>query len=101
MINLLSRLVRRATNPDLSHLTFTVYSREACGCCHKAMEQLKEAQARYNVAIDVIDVDSDPRLAEEHGLSVPVVALNGKVRFKGKIEPVLLDRLLLAESRGQ
>jgi hypothetical protein len=30
---------------------------------------------------------------------VPVVAVNGKVRFRGKVNPVLLNRLLEAESR--
>ena len=31
--------------------------------------------------------------------TVPVVAVDGKVRFKGVVNPVLLERLLLAESR--
>jgi hypothetical protein len=30
---------------------------------------------------------------------VPVVALNGKVRFRGVVNPTLLERLLTAESR--
>ncbi len=99
MISLLARLVRGKT-PDLSHLTFTVYSRQDCGCCHNALDLLKDYKGRYGFIIDVIDVDSDPVLAERHGLEVPVVTLNDKVRFKGKVNPALLDRLLLAESRG-
>ena len=99
MISLLARLVRGKTH-DLSHLTFTMYSRQDCGCCHNALDLLKDYQARYGFTIDVIDVDADPVLAERYGLEVPVVTLNDKVRFKGKMNPALLDRLLLAESRG-
>jgi glutaredoxin len=92
MINLLSRLVRRSAKSDLSHVTFTVYSRKDCGCCHHAIELLQDYRQRYGFVIDVVDVDSDARLVEEHGLSVPVVALNGKIRFKGEVNPALLER---------
>jgi predicted thioredoxin/glutaredoxin len=30
----------------------------------------------------------------EYGLHVPVIAIDGKVRFKGQVNPVLLERLL-------
>ncbi len=56
------------------------------------------SRARHGFAIEEIDVDSDPDLAAAHGLSVPVVAFDGKVRFKGVVNPVLLDRLIAAES---
>jgi hypothetical protein len=32
---------------------------------------------------------------------VPVVAVNGKVRFRGVVNPALLERLLRAESRDR
>ena len=51
-------------------------------------------------AIDEVDIDGDPKLVARHGTSVPVVAVDGKVRFRGVVNPVLLDRLLLAECRG-
>jgi len=84
--------------PDTSRLTFIVYTRETCGCCEKALAILKKSQAKHAFNIETIDVDSDPTLAAEHGESVPVVALNGKVRFRGVVNPVLLERLLKAES---
>jgi glutaredoxin len=83
----------------LNHLRFTVYTRGQCCCCHKAIDLLKDFQLRYGFAIDEIDVDRDPALAAEHGHTVPVVALNDKIRFKGIVNPVLLERLLTAESR--
>ena len=97
MPSLLTRLLRRPPRAD--HLTFTVYTRVQCCCCHKALDVLKEAQQRFGYAIEEIDVDGDPNLIAQFDTEVPVVALNGKVRFRGVINPALLNRLLLAEMR--
>jgi glutaredoxin len=77
----------------------TVYTREQCCCCHKAIDLLKQRQRRHGFAIEEVDVDRDPELVAEHGLSVPVVVIDGKTRFRGVVNPVLLDRLLDAEGR--
>jgi glutaredoxin len=101
MINLLSRWVRRRGASSASHLTFTVYTRAQCCCCHKALDLLEEHRARYGYTVETVDVDGDPALAEAYGQMVPVVAVDGKVRFKGLVNPALLQRLLEAESRGR
>jgi len=44
---------------------------------------------------------ADPALAERYGLTVPVVAVDGKVRFKGVVNPVLLERLLAAQRENR
>ena len=84
---------------NASHLTVTVYTRDGCSCCHKAVDVLKEFRRRYRFEIEEVDVDTDPALVSAYGTTVPVVAFAGKVRFKGVVNPVLLERLLLAESR--
>jgi hypothetical protein len=43
-----------------------------------------------------IDVDCDPALVKQFGNCVPVVVIDGKVRFRGRVEPALLDRFFLA-----
>jgi glutaredoxin len=93
-----TRLFR--SSPRTEHLTFTVYSRAQCCCCHKALDLLKEYQVRSGFAIEEIDIDTDPELVAKYNTEVPVVAVNGKVRFRGVVNPALLDRLLLAESRN-
>ncbi len=98
MTSLLSRLIRPRRRAE--HLTFTVYTRRQCCCCHKALDLLKDHRRRHGFAIEEIDIDGDPELVEKYGLSVPVVAVGGKVRFRGVVNPILLDRLLAAESRG-
>jgi hypothetical protein len=74
--------------------------RAQCCCCHKAIDLLEDRQARFRFAIAEIDIDGDPGMAARYGTEVPVVEVNGKVRFRGVVNPALLDRLLLAESRN-
>ncbi len=57
------------------------------------------ARGRHDFVVEVVDVDSDPSLVEAYGTSVPVVAVGGKVRFRGQVKPELLERLLRAERR--
>ncbi len=99
MISLLSRLVRPRSRRKADHLRFTVYTRDGCGCCDKALVLLKEYQYQHNFTIDMSDIDADPDLRARYDATVPVVAVDGKVRFKGVVNRVLLERLLRAESR--
>ena len=101
MLSLLARWTRKRPEVDLSHLSVTVYTRAACCCCHTALDLLRDYQGRFGFAIETVDIDADPALVERYNTTVPVVAFDGKVRFKGVVNPVLLDRLLAAESRGR
>ncbi len=96
MTSLLSRLLRRS--PTAEHLTVTVYTRAQCCCCHKALDVLKEAQKRFGFEITLVDIDADPELLAQYDTEVPVVMVDGKVRFRGVVNAALLDRLLLAEA---
>ena len=89
---------RRA--PVLARLQVTMYTRRACHLCAEAWEQLRSAQARYGFGLTATDVDADPKLRAQYDACVPVVVVNGKVRFRGRINAVLLDRLLRAEAAG-
>jgi glutaredoxin len=95
MTSFLTHLFRRQAQAE--HLTFTVYTRAQCCCCHKALDVLKDAQQRFGFAIKEVDVDGDPNLVAQFDTEVPVVLLDGKVRFRSVVNPALLNRLLLAE----
>jgi glutaredoxin len=88
----------RKQTTKLAGLTITVYNRAQCCCCHKAIDVLESYQREYGFQIEQVDVDTDPVLAEQYGSSIPVVAIGGKVRFKGLVNPVLFERLLKVES---
>jgi len=99
MTALLSRLLRHRF--EVKHLKITVYTRRDCCCCHKAIDLLKGYQRRYRFSIEEVDIDADLELVDRYGTSVPVVAIDGKVRFRGVVNPMLLERILIAESRGR
>jgi glutaredoxin len=97
MTSLLTRLWRRSRQAE--HLTFSVYTRAQCCCCHKALDVLRDAQRRSGFAIEEVDIDADPDLRARYDTEVPVVSVNGKVRFRGLVNPALLERLILAEAK--
>ena len=74
---------RRAKNVVL-------YTRVGCHLCHDAAELLRA----HGLAPQLIDIDADPVLRAAHHEWVPVVEIDGVIRFRGHIEPVLLRRLL-------
>ncbi|MCS7046558.1 MAG: glutaredoxin family protein [Gemmataceae bacterium] len=82
---------RRRKRPDLA---FELLTRSGCHLCETAHRILDDAQRRYGFALTVRDVDADPNLVERFGACVPVVLVNGVVRFRGRINEVLLRRLL-------
>ena len=78
-----------------------MYTRQGCHLCEEAWTRLKQARRRYAFVLEQIDVDGDPALAARYGEEVPVVTVNGKERFRGGVNAVLLERLLAAEARMQ
>ncbi len=78
---------------DRSHWIVVLYTRQGCHLCEAAWALLSEAQRRDHYSLEKVDIDTDPVLVAEHGLHVPVVAVNGKVRFRGVVNAVLLRRL--------
>jgi glutaredoxin len=71
-----------------------MYTRLRCHLCDDAWALLEEAHARLSFALEKVDVDTDPALAARYGMEVPVVTIDGKVRFRGRVNAVLLHREL-------
>jgi hypothetical protein len=44
--------------------------------------------------VEEIDIDRDPKLVERFTTCVPVVEIDGKIRFRGQINELLLRRLI-------
>jgi glutaredoxin len=76
-----------------------MYTRQGCHLCEHAWELLCEAQRRYGFALSEADVDVEPALKAEYGEQVPVIVVNGRVRFRGVVNRILLERLLAAGER--
>jgi glutaredoxin len=70
-----------------------LYTRGGCHLCDDAHALL----LRHRLQPEIVDIDGDPQLRERFTNCVPVVEINGKVRFRGRINEVLLNRLLEKE----
>lgn len=83
----------KPTSPGIRFQSVVLYTRAGCHLCEEAEAILRRYQ-RYLPAIEVVDIDSEPELIEKFGTCVPVVEIDGKVRFRGKVNEVLLHRLI-------
>ncbi len=67
-----------------------LYSRQGCHLCDDAAAALK----RHGLEFERVDVDADPELRQRYDACVPVVVIDGKERFRGRVDELLLRRLL-------
>ena len=68
----------------------TVYTRQNCHLCDEAKALLEQ----YGFFVEAIDIDGSPELQSRYTECVPVVLIDGKERFRGRINEVLLQRLI-------
>jgi glutaredoxin len=76
--------------------TVLLYHRQGCHLCDDAWNLLTQLRQKYGFTLERIDIDPHPDLVREHGEHVPVIVVNGRVRFRGIVNPVLLRRLFAA-----
>lgn len=72
-----------------------VYSRPECHLCDDAKAVLA-GYVEYLPPIQDIDIDGNSELQERFGTSIPVVEIDGVVRFRGHVDELLLRRLIEA-----
>ena len=83
---------------DAAFDNVTVYSKPACELCDRAVSVLREFGSAIPT-IEVVDISEHEELLREHAESVPVVEIDGVVRFRGIVNRELLQRLIDAEQR--
>jgi glutaredoxin len=71
-----------------------LYTRKGCHLCDEALRLLEA----HGLAPELVDIDADPELRAQFDTSVPVVEIDGRVRFRGRVDAVLLRRLLRGEA---
>jgi glutaredoxin len=91
----MSLLARPRTLPALDRMTVTLYTRAQCCCCQSAREVLEEYRQAHGFEFEEVDA-SDPSIEALIGPTVPVIAVDGRVRFRGEVNRVLFERLLEA-----
>jgi glutaredoxin len=68
-----------------------LYTRKGCHLCDEARNVL----VRHGVSVTPIDIDEHPQLRARFDYCIPVVEVDGKIRFRGRVHPRLLRRLLV------
>jgi hypothetical protein len=56
---------------------------------------------RHRLTPRSVDIDADPALRERFNHCVPVVVIDGKERFRGRVNEILLRRILARRSAAQ
>jgi glutaredoxin len=67
-----------------------LYTRPGCHLCEEAEALMR----KHGLEPQLVDIDADPQLRERYTTCVPVVVIDGKERFRGRVNEVLLRRLL-------
>jgi hypothetical protein len=100
MLVLIRRLLGIREKKAAGHgpVRIILYKRKGCHLCDDARGILQGAQQLHPFIYSEIDVDSDSTLVGRYGDRVPVIAVNDKIRFWGRVNRALLERLLEAEA---
>ena len=67
-----------------------LYTRRGCHLCDDAYALLR----KNGLDAELVDIDADQELVRRYNTCVPVVVIDGKERFRGRVNEVLLRRIL-------
>jgi len=79
-----------AQEPHSNSHKVVLYTRDGCHLCEVAEQMLIE----HGLKPLLVDIDAQPELKNRFDECVPVVEIDGKIRFRGRVDAVLLRRLL-------
>ncbi|MDG2382971.1 MAG: glutaredoxin family protein [Pirellulaceae bacterium] len=79
----------RPANGVNSH-EVVIYTRQGCHLCEDAARLVLQ----HGIRPKMVDIDNDAELRQRFDCCVPVVEIDGKIRFRGRVNGVLLRRLL-------
>ena len=77
-----------------------LYTRADCPLCDEMKHAIAAARLPAGVELREVDIASDPALERAFGLSIPVLAIDGRVAFKGRLTPRELAEKLARQRRG-
>jgi glutaredoxin len=92
------RVDNRRWQPEVPGRRFdrvVIYTRRECHLCDQAKDRLLSYRA-WLPEIEQVDISKSPELIEQFGEEIPVVEIDGRVRFRGRVNEVLLRRLIEA-----
>jgi hypothetical protein len=64
-------------------MRLVLYTRPGCHLCELMKEEIARARLE-GCTLEEVDIDTDPELVRRHGLSIPVLEIDGRVACKGR-----------------
>ena len=60
----------------------TLYTKAGCCLCDEAKQEIDRARRKTEFELEIIDIESDPRLHSQYQYDIPVIAINGERAFR-------------------
>ena len=81
-------------------IALTLYSRPGCHLCDEMKAIVERVARSIPLALETVDISTDPQLEGLYGLEIPVLLIDGKRAAKYRITEAELRRQLEARGRG-
>jgi glutaredoxin len=83
-------------------IAVTIYSRQGCHLCDqmKALVERVGHSMAMAIAVEEIDVSTDPALEARYGSDIPVLIVGGTKAAKYRVTEAELRRILVARAGG-
>ncbi|WP_323118602.1 glutaredoxin family protein [Burkholderia alba] len=79
-------------------MLFTLYGRGWCHLCDDLRDALAPVAAEFSVAVEVVDIDSDPALVARYDEAVPVLMLDGAEVCRHRFDEARVRQALAART---
>ena len=76
------------------NMLLTIYSRPGCHLCDEMKAIVAQVARTVSLAVEEVDISSDPELERRYGLEIPVLFVEGKKVAKYRIDEAELQRIL-------
>ncbi len=90
--------LKKTDEPQPLFQSVRFYSKANCPLCDEALDIL-ETYGEWMPEIEFVDIAGDHQLEQLHAEWIPVIEIDGRVRFRGGMDLVLLQRLITARRR--
>jgi glutaredoxin len=83
-------------------IVLTLYSRPGCHLCEEMKAVIHRVTRAVDtpIAVEEIDISTDPELEARYGLEIPVLLVDGKKAAKYRVAEAELTRMLRDRSGG-
>ena len=78
----------------------TLYSKPGCHLCDEMKAVIDAVATRVPLALDVVDITTDPALAVRYGVDIPVLLIEGKKAAKHRLTERELEAKLRRHGQG-